>query len=155
MKFKASFLFLALLVGSATSVSAEQQLFRSVTNEYVVDAGHVRSFTSDVYIEDIPKSPKWADSDAQPPLPARRAMRIAQEYVTDLLGGYSLFSQMRVFSAITDSITIVSVPRQDTWMYIVKVVPLHPGTGNVQTFDVVVFMDGTIPRYVERKQATR
>ena len=40
-------------------------------------------------------------------------------------------------------------------MYIVKVVPLHGGTGNVQTFDVVVFMDGPIPRYVERQQASR
>ena len=79
MKFKASSLFLALLVCSAASVSAERQLFRSVTNDYAVEAGHVRSFTCDVCIEDIPKSPKWTDSDAQPPLPARRAMRIAQD----------------------------------------------------------------------------
>ncbi len=110
-------------------------LTAQVDTTFTVEFGGIK-YEFRISEEDLVKTPAWAPDQANPPLPARRAIDIAKNEIAALLPNGK---DWRLYE-------VTLRPVDDHWVYLVQFLePLRPDAGGQQLsngFQVVVLMNG-------------
>ena len=128
---------LNLSVLTGLNITAQEVL--TVTNRF---ENHV--WICQLQEADLAKAPRWnMRSQDNPPLAPGKAMQIAEKYVS------AMFDDGRLYGEHVGSIAIAATLQPegaDKWFYIIKVVAGRPGSSGNPPMQIIVLMDGRIPK---------
>jgi hypothetical protein len=129
---KTTSLSLALWLSAACSFSAAED------EVFMISSWHEdKLYRFGLTKPQIDQTPVWREDQLHPPLAPRTAMTLARAYLTKLLPDSVEWP--------FEKLAMQQVGDRDHWAYLVSFMSDSPGFGRLQSFTVLVRMDGQIP----------
>ncbi|MBC7817857.1 MAG: hypothetical protein IAG10_13275 [Planctomycetaceae bacterium] len=127
-----SFVTTAALIATVSAVAFADRSYFSEP----IDGNRYETEITDRMLE---RGPKWKKSEMNPPLPARKAIALAQDYVDKNI------KEDKEWKRELESIALV--PDEDRWFWMAKYVwfPKNGNIGGGQSYlEIAILMDGTV-----------